>query len=108
MLRQRAASKELNQDDMWMTSFVDRYKNRPEDNVFGDVCLGTFASEYRVLSKSERSQNPIKLKNNCGFVTKRIGTQPAVVVYGFLKQKIRNCFIKVSYSCFYLIATISS
>ncbi len=86
VLRQRAASKELNQDYMWMTSFVDRYKNRTKDNVFGDMCLATFASEYHVFSKSERSQNPIKLKNNCGFVTKRIGTQRAVVCYVWFSE----------------------
>ncbi len=64
-----------------MTSFVDRYKNRPDDGVFSDMCLATFASEYRVLSKNEKSQSAIKLKNDFGFVIKRTRTQPAVVRY---------------------------
>ncbi len=81
VLRQKATSRELNSEDMWMTSFVDRYKNRPDDNVFSDMCLATFASEYRVLCKNEKSQSPIKLKNDFGFVTKRTRTQPAVVRY---------------------------
>lgn len=81
VLRQKVTSNELSAEDMWMTSYVDRYKNRPNDSVFNDMCLATFVSEYRVLSKNEKSQTPVKLNNNCGFITKRTRTQPAVVCY---------------------------
>ncbi|XP_042269742.1 uncharacterized protein LOC121898666 isoform X1 [Thunnus maccoyii] len=81
VLKQKARSRACTSEDVWMTSFVDRYKNRPNDSVFNDMCMATFASEYRVLSKNEKSQASIKLKNDCGFITKRTRTDPAVVRY---------------------------
>ncbi len=79
VLRQKATSNNLTTEDMWMTSIVDRYKNRP--NNLNDLCMAIFASEYRVLSKNEKSQNPLQLNNGCGFITKRTRTKPAVVRY---------------------------
>lgn len=79
VLRQKATSRDLTTEEMWMTSIVDRYKNRPED--LNDICMATFASEYRVLSKNEKSRAPLKLNNGCGFITKRTRTQPAVIRY---------------------------
>ncbi|XP_057716041.1 uncharacterized protein LOC130931338 [Corythoichthys intestinalis] len=81
VLKKKAASHDLTSQNMWMTSLVDRYKNRPDDAVFTDMCLATFVSEYRILSKNEKSQIQIRLKNDGGFVTKRNRTQPAVVRY---------------------------
>ncbi|XP_034537729.1 uncharacterized protein LOC117811513 isoform X2 [Notolabrus celidotus] len=82
VLKQKAASSQgLTSEDMWMTSLVDRYRNRPDDSEFDDMCLATFASEYRVLSKNEKSQNRVKLKKDFGFVSKRTRSQPAVVRY---------------------------
>ena len=46
-----ASSHDLSAEDMWMTSIVDRYRNRPNDHVFSDMCLAAFVSEYRVLKK---------------------------------------------------------
>ncbi len=37
-------------------------------DVFDDMCMATFASEYRVLPKNEKSAGRIKLKNNLGFI----------------------------------------
>ncbi len=79
VLRQKATSNNLTTEDMWMTSIVDRYKNRP--NNLNDLCMAIFASEYRVLSKNEKSRNPLQLNNGCGFITKRTRTKPAVVRY---------------------------
>ena len=42
VLRQKAASHDCTTDDIWMTSFVDHYKNRPNDtfnDVYGDICI---------------------------------------------------------------------
>lgn len=44
VLRKKAALRDLTTEDMWMTSTVDRYKNRPND--LNDICMATFASEY--------------------------------------------------------------
>lgn len=52
VLKQKVASGNLSTENMWMTSCVDRYKNKPNDSVFNDMCMATFASEYRVLSKN--------------------------------------------------------
>ncbi|XP_031735608.1 uncharacterized protein LOC116401390 isoform X1 [Anarrhichthys ocellatus] len=81
VLKQKAASGNLTTEDMWMPSGVDRYKNRPNDGSFNDMCIVTFASEYRVLSKNEKSANRIKLNNDLGFVLKRTRSQPAVMRY---------------------------
>ncbi|XP_016118254.1 uncharacterized protein [Sinocyclocheilus grahami] len=79
VLRQKATSNNLTTEVMWMTSIVDRYKNRPND--LNDLCMATFASEYRILSKNEKSKSPLKLNNGCGFITKRTRTKPAVARY---------------------------
>lgn len=79
VLKQKASSEDLTTDDVWMTGVVERYRNRPNDNVFSDMCLAKFASEYHILTKNERCKNPIKLNNGFGFVTKRTQTEPAVI-----------------------------
>ncbi len=74
--------------NFWMTSLVDRYKNRPNTQEFEIQCLASFCSENRILSKSEVSSQKkasedkvIKLNNNCGYMMKRTQTEPAVVRY---------------------------
>ncbi|TKS65838.1 ATP-dependent DNA helicase PIF7 [Collichthys lucidus] len=81
VLQRKALSHDLSADDMWMTNIVDRYRSRPVAVDFRDMCLASFASQYRVLSKNETPANRIKLGNNCGYVVKRTRTQPAVVRY---------------------------
>ncbi|XP_074546718.1 uncharacterized protein LOC141805519 isoform X3 [Halichoeres trimaculatus] len=81
VLQERASSHDLRSDDMWMTSIVDRFKNRPDDDVFSNMCMATFASEYRVLPSTQKSENAIKLKNNLGFILRRTRSQFAVVRY---------------------------
>ena len=76
MLRQRASSEDVTSDNMWMRSLVDRYKNRPTDTLFEDMCCARFASEYRILSR-----NPIELLKRWGFIVKRTRTQPVIVRY---------------------------
>ncbi|XP_024120095.2 uncharacterized protein LOC112141236 [Oryzias melastigma] len=67
--------------NQWMLNIVDRYKNRPINEEFDDMCIATFASEYRLLSKNEKSKNAIELRHNCGFIVRRTRTKPAVVRY---------------------------
>ncbi|TKS65620.1 ATP-dependent DNA helicase PIF1 [Collichthys lucidus] len=81
MLQQKSSSPNFSADDMWMLNIVDRYRNRPTSAVFRDMCLASFASQYRVLSKNETAVNRIQLGNKCGYVVKRTRTQPAVVRY---------------------------
>ncbi|XP_065109326.2 uncharacterized protein [Paramisgurnus dabryanus] len=84
-LLQNKVEKEQSDDESsyWMTSVVDRYKNRPHIEPMKNLCLASFCSEYRVLSKSEVSslKQVIKLNNNCGYVKRRTRTNPAVVRY---------------------------
>nr|XP_021334689.1 uncharacterized protein LOC110440049 [Danio rerio]XP_021334690.1 uncharacterized protein LOC110440049 [Danio rerio] len=68
-------------DDIWMTSITERYRARPKTEEFSEMCLATFASEYRVLSKYEKCLERIKLENDMGFVRKRTRTDFAVVRY---------------------------
>ncbi|KAE8277527.1 hypothetical protein D5F01_LYC24516 [Larimichthys crocea] len=55
VLQRKALSHDLSADDMWMTNIVDRYRSRPVAVDFRDMCLASFASQYRVLSKNENS-----------------------------------------------------
>lgn len=96
VLKQKANSGNLTTGDMWMTSLVDRYKNRPNDAVFNDMCLATFVSRYRLLSKNEQTKNSIQLNNNSGFIIKRTRTQPAVVRYA--RFSVTKCPEKYSQS----------
>ena len=82
VIQKKAEHEKLNTDKLWMTNITDRYKNRPKSNEFQDMCLATFASEYRLVAKSEKYQtNVIKLDNDCGLVRKRTRTDAAVVRY---------------------------
>ncbi|XP_039509525.1 uncharacterized protein LOC120464209 [Pimephales promelas] len=76
------------ESSFWMTSLIDRYKNRPEKEPVENLCLASFCSEYRVLTKSEVSSHNktsenkiIKLNNNNGYVKRRTRTEPAVLRY---------------------------
>lgn len=81
VLQQKASEGDVTNEDIWMTSTVDRYKSRPRDGVFADMCIATFASEYRVVGSNDRSKSKIQLGNKCGYVVKRTRTKPAVVRY---------------------------
>ncbi|XP_055017901.1 uncharacterized protein LOC129411312 [Boleophthalmus pectinirostris] len=76
-------------EDIWMTNITDRYKNRPDDSTFNDMCIAVFVSEYRVLYKGQTSRNPILLQNSLGAITKRVNTQPAVIRYARFSQTQR-------------------
>ncbi|XP_006820870.1 uncharacterized protein LOC100373785 [Saccoglossus kowalevskii] len=84
VLQKKCKGGNLSKDDIWMTSMVDRYKNRPKDLYFDILCLASFVSEYRILSTSEASKkgkNAVPLENGLGYVMKRSRTEPAVVRY---------------------------
>ncbi|XP_063049297.1 uncharacterized protein LOC134443443 [Engraulis encrasicolus] len=86
MLQAQTQHMTENNENIWMTNIVERYTNRPQSEEMKTLCLATFCSEYRVLSKSEVSKNKesqtiIELNNNFGFLKKRTRSQPAVVRY---------------------------
>ncbi|XP_053178284.1 uncharacterized protein LOC128361756 [Scomber japonicus] len=82
VIQKRAEQQDTNKDQIWMTNITDRYKNRPKSNEFKDMCLATYASQYRDVPKNEKCRsNVIKLDNDCGFVKKRTWTDVAVVRY---------------------------
>ncbi|XP_061190015.1 uncharacterized protein LOC133197842 [Saccostrea echinata] len=73
------------EEDLWMTSIVDRYKARPLNGDFPCMCLATFCSEFRVLAKSqipkEAHEGVYELLENKGFVQRRSRSEPAVIRY---------------------------
>ncbi|XP_041961680.1 uncharacterized protein LOC121719960 [Alosa sapidissima] len=87
LLQSKAQFQQCNDESsIWMTNVIERYKSRPQNEQFEDICLASFCSEYRVLSKSQvpterDSHDIIQLNNNCGFVKRRTRTEPAVVRY---------------------------
>ncbi|XP_006824386.2 uncharacterized protein LOC100379079 [Saccoglossus kowalevskii] len=87
VLQMKNKDRNLNKEDIWMTSLLDRYKSRPNEEIFDNLCLASFVSEYRVVSTSEimgntKSNNAfVKLQNGLGYVRKRTRTDAAVVRY---------------------------
>uniref|UniRef100_A0A9J8C4U4 ATP-dependent DNA helicase n=1 Tax=Cyprinus carpio carpio TaxID=630221 RepID=A0A9J8C4U4_CYPCA len=79
VIQNKLQSQNLKSEEMWMTSFVDRYKNRPNQSIFEDMCLARFASEYRVVYKGQSCANKIRLENNFGFIVKRTPTNDGPV-----------------------------
>ncbi|XP_064625952.1 uncharacterized protein LOC135486782 [Lineus longissimus] len=96
------AKSKADSDDIWMTSVVDRYKARPDQPPFPNMCLAYFVSYYRVLTsltakQSENAQQNadnevpdnehqqhdsspiIPLQNGKGFIQKRSRSNPAIV-----------------------------
>nr|XP_022331917.1 uncharacterized protein LOC111129740 [Crassostrea virginica] len=73
------------ESDIWMTNIVERYENRPDEELFEDMCLAEFCSEFRVLAKSQIPKTPnanvFELKNSKGFIQRRTRTKPAIVRY---------------------------
>ncbi|KAI4899975.1 hypothetical protein NFI96_003455, partial [Prochilodus magdalenae] len=82
IIQTRAEYDDNDNQNIWMNSITDRYKCRPETEQFSEMCLARFASEYRILSKSESSsRDAIKLEKGLGHVRKRTRTDAAVVRY---------------------------
>ncbi|XP_063436424.1 uncharacterized protein LOC134717858 [Mytilus trossulus] len=88
-------SKEIDDDDdtddgddieLWMKSITDRYKSRPELELFNQMCLASFCSEFSVLAETQipnkiNEDTTFKLKNYMGYIRKRTRTQPAIIKY---------------------------
>lgn len=74
-----------------MTSIVERYENRPNNEEFVNMCLAQFCSEFRVLAKSEvpstSKEGVYELQNGKGFVQRRVRTKPAIIRYPRFSQE---------------------
>ncbi|XP_076849952.1 uncharacterized protein LOC143498932 [Brachyhypopomus gauderio] len=82
VIQTRAEYDNDDNQNIWMNSITDRYRYRPKTDEFSQMCLASFASEYRILSKSESSaRDAIKLEKSLGFIRKRTRTDSAVVRY---------------------------
>ena len=74
-----------------MTSLEDRYRARPLTPEFNDMCQAKFASDYRILSKTEADQlsnkdDVYKLQNNKGYIKKRTEGKNAVIRFDKFSQ----------------------
>ncbi|XP_061177698.1 uncharacterized protein LOC133186474 [Saccostrea echinata] len=73
------------EDSIWLTNIVERYENRPDLELFNDMCLAEFCSEFRVLSKSQIPQTEkegvYQLNHAKGYIQRRTRSKPAVVRY---------------------------
>ena len=76
---------EYEEDDIWMINIVERYENRPEKDIFEEMCLAEFCSEFRVLSKSQipkyEKESVFELRNEKGYIQRRTRSKPAIVRY---------------------------
>ncbi|XP_065928750.1 uncharacterized protein [Magallana gigas] len=85
---------EDDENDVWMTNIIERYMNRPEKQIFHEMCLADFCSEFRVLAKSQvpkkENENVYELQHNKGYVQRRTRTQHAVIRYAKNEDEIVN------------------
>lgn len=85
-------------DNIWMTSILDRYLARPLTNEFANMCLATFVSRYRVIANSTHTEEAdleeesktetgkkIRLLHNMGTITRRT-KKDAVIRYPKFSQ----------------------
>ncbi|XP_071137022.1 uncharacterized protein [Mytilus edulis] len=97
---------QLDDNDIWMPSLYDRYKERPVEIVFEKVCYASFCSEYYVLSASQIPKNPeksqvFKLQNNFGSIKKRSRSDSAVIKYPrFSSEKYPELFFQSNLQLF--------
>lgn len=88
-LSKKCEYSDADDQDIWMTSLVDRYRHRPKGKEFDSMCLATFCSEYRVLygchksdDNNKRCHNLVhKQQNGLGLIQRRSRSDPAVVRY---------------------------
>ncbi|KAJ8034442.1 ATP-dependent DNA helicase PIF1 [Holothuria leucospilota] len=85
--------KENDATDIWLPSISDKYLSRPHSHPFTLMCLATFVSQYRSVSDSQvcnkkcnSTSQPIKLRNDQGYIVRRIG-KCAVIRYARIKQQ---------------------
>lgn len=55
-------SKSNDNENIWASNILDKYKARPNNIIFEYMNLATFCSEYRILSSTEIPKNKAKLK----------------------------------------------
>ena len=70
--------------NIWMPSVNDKYKQRPQNDKFNQMCLAQFASEFRFIAASdERSntKNEYTLGQNLGKIKKRSEGKEAIIRY---------------------------
>ena len=82
----------IDKDQIWMPNIEDKYVNRPQTNEMNELCLATFVSEYRILSKAEaqkKSINIVQLNNNFGAIMKRTRTKPAIIRYAKFSKETK-------------------
>ena len=73
--------------DIWMTSLNERYRARPDESEFNNMCLATFAAEYIIVygqipKDKKQIGNPVwHLQNDLGKIRKRSRSDSAVIRY---------------------------
>lgn len=82
--------------DIWMISFVDRYKGRFYFDLFEKMCFVNFCLEYVVLyelqlSKKINKEIIFKFENDMGYIRKRIKLKLVIIRYfRFLLEIVRE------------------
>ena len=67
-------------ENVWMTSYIDKYKSRPETPEFEEMCLADFAATCRIVyGEQKKGKNVFPLLNNMGFVQMRSNDKFAVI-----------------------------
>ena len=68
--------------NVWMTSFSDKYKARPETPEYEEMCSADFAATCRFVSADHSKRDGVlPLLNELGFVQRRKNDKPSVIRY---------------------------
>ncbi|KAJ8027670.1 ATP-dependent DNA helicase PIF1 [Holothuria leucospilota] len=85
---QQLQNKQEDTDEIWMPNMIDKYLGRPKE--LANICLATFASEYRYIGQQNNATDSISLTTGLGTIKKRLH-KPAIIRYPKVKiQKDRE------------------
>ncbi|KAJ8030338.1 ATP-dependent DNA helicase RRM3 [Holothuria leucospilota] len=85
---QQLQNKQEDTDEIWMPNMIDKYLGRPKE--LANICLATFASEYRYIGQQNNATDSISIPTGLGTIKKRLN-KPAIIRYPKVKiQKDRE------------------
>jgi DNA replication protein DnaC/predicted peroxiredoxin len=76
---ENAAKSNGDEDNIWLTSKLEKYRARPKNETMNGLCHASCASEYRDICKTEA--NRLIESGNLGYMLKRTRGKPAIIRY---------------------------
>ncbi|KAJ8019346.1 ATP-dependent DNA helicase PIF1 [Holothuria leucospilota] len=96
--------------NIWQPSIIDKYLARPTNEPFSSLFLATFVSQYHITTSVNKctskqhvpSSTDVQLKNNLGYLTKRMNKDAVVRFTRVKKHKDQEKYYQ-NLLCLYLL-----